>query len=261
MKKALTILASASFLFFASCGTPKNETENNGSSGEDSVAKLPPVAAHFKTEKTLPCMVDTTLLLHVSTYDSLGTKEIKELTAHCSKLSIARGMEYDLAEFYKIDSVKTTGTYASWCDSLTIGNTKYSNAYALSKTRADANTTLLLWALVQSSYEACPFSSVWDAYVTVIYKGEIKETFQLAEYASFGDPPVSSQREVKGTIDKDLSITINVYEENDEDMDQPEISVTRENYVFAIKEGQLSKVSEKKEEPVKIRRKDARLVN
>ncbi len=242
-----------------SCGEQRTESKEDSIKTGDSVTKVLatviPVLDFFNKKCPLPFAVDTTLLFHLENFDSLGTNEVKALTGNWFKHDLVAGASYDIETFYKIDSVKAVGKYKEYCDSLQIGNTKYANAYAICKLQADTNTAILVWTLVSSSYEACPYSETKTVYFTIVYGGAITQTFELGEYGTYADAPVSMVRTLSGKMNTDLSFIINVYQEGDEDMDLPTIEVTKEHYEFAIKEGKISLMMEKKEAPKKVKRK------
>ena len=168
---------------FCSCGNPAQETQKT--ENIDSLIlnnKLLEKSVGLFKETTLPFTVDTALLFKIEKGDSLGGFEVSTLAANCFKHDLVSGLDYDLKTFYHIDSLKESGKYAQYCDSLDIGMTKVSTAHALKETHLDANTLLLIWGLHTSSYEACPYSSTWSVYFTIVYKGDVKETFLLGEY-------------------------------------------------------------------------------
>lgn len=217
----------------------------------------PAITDKFKTLSGFPFLADTTLFFRLDACDSLGAAEVKALGANWFRHDLVSNIGWELSEFYTIDSIKAAGKYDAYCDSLDIGQTKRSNAYALGRLQPDTNTTILVWALTASSYEACPYSSSQCVYFTVINRGSVGESFRLGEYVSAGDPPVSMERIVSGRLNSDLTFELAVFAENDEDMDQPEVEVTRELYRFAIRDGRIVMLSEQKEAPRKVRRKVA----
>jgi len=244
--------------FLFSCENPENK-EKDDSQKFDSLTcqvsgKLQAVIDLFKTQNNLPFTADTSLLFAVPSCDSLGTNEIKMLDTLWFANDLAYSRDYDLREFYKIDSLKAAGKYAEWCQKLDIGQRKFSTMHAVSKMKLDENTQILTWALNFCSYEACPYSSGQTIYFTVVYKGKVTQSFILAEYESAGDPPVVMERKVTGKLNTDGRFTMDVNQLNDEDMDQPLLEQVFEYYEFAIKEGKISLLKERKEVPLKIKR-------
>src|ERR1035437_9420392 len=195
-------------IFLSACGNATKE--NTGAEKKDSLVinnkQLEKSIGLFK-EATLPFMVDTALLFRLEKGDSLGEFEIKMLTANCFKHDLLSGLEYDLNTFYKIDSIKAAGKYKQYCDSLDIGMTKFSTAHALNEIQLDENTLILVWVLRTSSYEACPYSSTYAVYFTIVYRGNVGETFLLGEYVTWADAPVAMQRTVNGKLLTDGTLT------------------------------------------------------
>ncbi len=254
MKKQLAII---SVLFFCACNTSEKK-EVAAKDPSEVVKQLDEkgnqITKWFKNTGALPFTADTSVFNNVKGFDSLGTAEIKILTLNKSKTNKTDEVDYDLADFYKIDSLKAAGVYLKWCDSLDIGMTKYANAYAINKTILNENTTLLFWVLATSSYEACPYATTIDVYLTVVYNNAVGPCFRLGGYGSYGDPPVSLERTFTGTLNKDGKIIQNLYEVHDEDMDQPFLFITKEYYESEIKDGKIISVKEEKEKPVKTKR-------
>jgi hypothetical protein len=258
MKLNQLIAFFASILLFASCNSP-NRTDGTQNSVTDSTSFRDGAYAglleKFKAVNILAFTADTTLMFRLEKYDSLGTNEVKQLDKNWATLDSSGSEEYTMREFYQIDSIKASGNYATWCDSLQPGMTKSSNACAIARISIDDKNQLLIWGLATSSYEACPFTTAQEVYVSMLANDVLVKTFKLAEYISSADPPVAMQRMVSGTINKDLTVDLSVYQENDEDMDLPDLIVTKETYHYAIKNGKLSLLSGRKEPPVKVKRK------
>jgi hypothetical protein len=250
-------------LILLGCGEAKKDAARAGAgTSQDSLqqagGQLKDLADKFKTVNALPYTVDTTLLFHIDNCDSLGGNEVKLLAQNIFRHALAGDAPYDLADLYKIDSLKAAGKYAAWCDSLEPGNTKTANAYALCKLPADS-CTLLAWALTKGSYEACPTFATYAVYFSVLKNDKITQTFILGEYVVGVDPPVGMERIVCGKMNKDLSFELNVHQEDDEDMDQPNIAVLNEHYEFALKNGLVTNVKEQRGTPQMVKRKKGNL--
>ena len=206
----------------------------------------------FKQNTTLPFTADTVLFDHIKNFDSLGSEEVKTLSLFSKNNK--KESDYELNEFYKIDSIKAAGNYLKWWETLDIGMTKFANAYAIKKAEYDENTTLLFWSLSTSNYEACPYASQTSIYVTVLYQNETTSCFLLGETLSAGDPPVSIERIINGIFEKDGKIIQHLHQVDDEDMDQPFIEITNEYYESEIKNGYIKSIKEEKGKPVKTKR-------
>lgn len=245
------------------CSGSKTDTAEAGANGNnDSLqqanSRLKRLTDKFKTTNALPYTVDTTLLLHLENCDSLAGSQVKLLAQNMFRHALAGDAPYDLATLYKIDSLKAIGKYAAWCDSLEPGNTKTANAYALCKLPADS-ATLLVWALTKGSYEACPTFATFAVYFSVLKNDKIVQSFILGEYVVGADPPVGMERIVNGKMNKDLSFELNVHQEDDEDMDQPDVAVLDEYYEFALKNGLVTIIKEQRGTPQMVKRKKGEL--
>ncbi len=254
MKFSKLAFSLVSSLFLFSCTNSQHEGGEVVLNDSSAVAQGSPLPDLFKTENTLPFSADTTLLYAIENCDSLGTREVRQLDKEWFRLDPTADRNYDLEQFYKIDSIKASGTYASWCDSLEPGNTKSANAYAICKLKADDKTKILVWGLKVMSYEACPYSVTSLVYMTILKDSSVTQSFLLGEYLSAGDPPASLVRTLSGKINKDLTITRDMYEIGDEDMDQPEVTETREHHEFVIKDGKISLTKADKKPPVQVKR-------
>lgn len=254
MKNIAFIISAA--IFFACNSSKKNDSGTESSSEvADSIA----VSANentkrlfdlFKKKAELPFLADTTLFKSVKDLDSLGSAEIELLT---SVTLNNNEDEYELKEFFKIDSIKASGSYAKWCETLDIGMTKFANAYAISKIKLNDSTALLVWGMSSSSYEACPFFSGVNVYFTVFKNNIAGPYFKLGEYISAGDPPSLMEKTVTGSIGADGNITKDVVQQN-EDMDEPFVEITKEHYSYALKNGKIELIQEKRSDPVKVSR-------
>lgn len=256
---------SATILFLNACSNNKPETDANTNTAAAEETPLQKTMAHFKSNNTFPFVVDTaflnklnSMMQPVNGFDSLGTAEVKVLDAKWHTTEANNVSYYDYREFYKIDSIKASGTYKAWCEKLDIGQTKCSNAYAIQKMQLDSNTVLLVWAFTNSSYEACPYFTNQTINFTIVYKGSVSQTYYLGEYSSYGDPPVSSEITANGKLNADGSFSIDWHQVSDEDMDQPFIFVTDNHSEFIIKHGEIMKLKEDKKENVKTERPKAK---
>ena len=252
--KFLFSLLCAWFLF--GCGN--NTAEISSASESDSLAinnkQLEKSVGLFKPA-SLSFVVDTAFIFKIEGGDSLGAFEIKTLAANLFKHGLTEGSQYDLETFYKIDSIKEAGKYKEYRDSLNIGMTEVSTAHALNEFHLDANTLVLVWGIRSESYQACPYSNIWLTYFTIIYKGEVKETFLMGEYMVWGDAPVSVERIVSSTLSADGSLSVDVLQINDQDPDSVMVEINKEHHSFMIKEGLIKLVSDQVEPAVNEKRK------
>jgi hypothetical protein len=247
----LIILASGSL--FTSCNNPEQNTDKEikDNAMSNVAPEIQKLLSLFKTDLPLPFIVDSAFLGKDHYGDSIGGSEMKLLSSNILKNDQLGSLDYDLNEFFKIDSIKAAGTYAAWCETLDIAMTKFSKAEAVGKIKYNNETDLLVWMLQQSSYEACPWSSFRSIYITPLHKNKIGQTVILGETFGAGDPPVSMQRNIYGAIYKDGSIVLDWREEHD-DMDTTFSELEKRKYDLLIKDANISILKEFKKELVKI---------
>jgi hypothetical protein len=236
-------------LLISSCNSPATKTD--GETDKDTTAKPLPLASLFRSTLPLPLVIDSIFLMKQEFGDSIGTNEMKQLAANLLRPDESGGLEYELSDFYKIDSIKASGTYAAWCETLDIGMTKFSSAEALGKVKLNDNTDLLVWTLRQSSYEACPWSNLTSVYYTLVHNNTIGQTSLIGENFGAGDPPSSMHRDVYGKINADGSVVLDWREEHD-DMDTTFSELEKRAYHLQIQDGKVALVKEIKEKPVAV---------
>ena len=246
-------------VFFSACHsgsdkqTVSEERKDTLSIHDEIVRKV----ASSLQEEALPFTADSVLFFQLTKYDSLGEKDVKALAGRWFKHDLVSSIEYQLSEFYKIDSIKAAGHYAQWCETLDIGMTKFANAYAICKLKIDSNTLALVWATYISSYEACPSSTSYTIYFTLIYKGNTGESFMLGQYTAAADAPASMERTLTGKLVANGTFEMNAIEtQRDADDSLIEATVNKEQYSFAIQDGLIKLVTEKKDSPQIIKKRE-----
>lgn len=263
-RKLLLAPLMAISLFFVACHTSSQKKEAVAVTHKDSVGNQPAKAvdtvihaaplirkitlkdllAHFKADANFPFVVDSAYCVNVSKKDSLGTSEIKMLVQKWYSDTLVDIDSTSLKDFYKIDSIKSTGTYANWLDE-EADQTQVlnSNAYALKKVILINGQVLLIWAL-QYSDGADPLYSVYNIYFTLLNNGKTGETFFLGYYTTGVDPPAYGQTVLAGKLTGDgkLELEKNQYiYEGDTNVAQ----VNHALYTYSISNGNISLVSEK----------------
>jgi len=190
-------------------GTPKSHADSTKTaatiSSANPVAKL---LLHFKDNNSFPIVIDTAYMNKVAKNDSLGTSMLKILAKEWFIDSLTMDSSKVLNEFYTIDSVKAKHHFEKWASKLDIGETKFSNAYGLFKTTLTDGTTLLIWTLIYSSYEADPNYYSTTIYFTLLKDSTIGQTFLLGENYFYIDPPSAYQRIISGNLSADGKLTM-----------------------------------------------------
>lgn len=256
VKIKLFVLALGTIVFLSGCGG--SGKENSSETKSDSLVinnKQLEKSVGLFNEGALPFTVDTTFLFKIEEGDSLGEFEVRLLAKNIYKHLLTTSTESNLGIFYKIDSIKAAGKYQQYCDSLQIGETKICTAHALKEFHLDANTLILVWGIYTSSYEACPSSSSNEVFFTIVYKGDVGETFTLGEYAVFADPPVASQSTMTSVLSKDGTLNLSMQEVTDQDMDSAKVEVTKSEYIFNIIDGRIKEGAKKVGDAIMVDRK------
>ena len=236
MKKLLLFIGIIALI--VSCNNSSGEKETTTSNiAKDTLSVL------FK-EASFPIVADTNLLFKMETFDSLKSSVISVLSKHMVDEESPKEVQFNLNDYFKIDSIKTAGKYKQYCDSLTIGMTKNVVAYAIYKAKLDSNTILLAWGLHSSSYEACPNLVSNTLYYTLVTKGQIGETFCGGGVVWFADPPSIARTITTSKLLQDGSFTTDFTNEVG-DSDSLTAEITHAKRIYLLKDGHIKFVSEK----------------
>ena len=235
MKKLLSFVGIIALVVSCNNSSGEKETASNN------IAK-DTLGALFK-DASFPLIADTNLLFKMETFDSLKSSVIKALSAHMCKEKAVDNDDYT-SEYFRIDSIKAVGKYKQYCDSLTIGMTKNLVAYAIYKAKLDSNTVLLAWGLHSTSYEACPSTVSSTLFYTLLYKGQISETFCGGGANFFADPPSVASTIITSKFLQNGSFNTD-YRQEVGDSDSLTADITHSTRNYLIKEGHIKFVSEK----------------
>ncbi|HYG49748.1 MAG TPA: hypothetical protein VD905_02545 [Flavobacteriales bacterium] len=249
-------VASMAFISstMTSCGSKADGKEKTDSTSTAAAYTISPelqsLIAKIRQFQEWPYKVDTTLLKIEDKVmeDSLSSADVKMLSVNWLKHDLTDEVEVELSDYYKIDSVHRAGAYKEYCEALEPGNTQTSVAYPLASLNVDKDTWVLVWALRASSFPACPHFSLNNAYGSVIYKGEVTQSFKMGENMSAGDPPSHMDRFVTSSINEKGLLTLDVVENST--YDGEEMSTVNEHYEFQLVNGKLKMKKEEKKKPV-----------
>ena len=256
------------FVAAVSHSSCKNVTQKTDAAPEKDTTQVADTATAFRLnpeiekfitlfpEEELPFKADETLLEKVTKGKILNGEQVQLLAASWAKGKESALVNFTLESFYKIDSLKTAGGYDAYLESLDIGMTKDNNAYAISRIKFDSENEILIWGIETSSYEACPYFHEADIFMTILYKGQIGESYLLAQDYSEGDPPVAMSRKIVGMVNAPNDITTELYEVNDEDMEMPTIEVTETKSTITV-EGDKLIVKAKEKAPYRKKRPES----
>lgn len=267
-KQFLIITAIFSTTLFVACGggeTNEKETKTDSTAttvdtvSADTIYTINPELEKFiglfKDTSVFPFKIDSAYISTIHSDDTLIGTHVKVLMAKMSEHNLTSESSWDLETFFKIDSLKANKKYGEYVESLDIGMMKHSQIYPGHKLKLNPTTFLLTWQLVYGTYEACPYASGTTIFGTLVYKGEVVESFYLAEDMAAGDPPVGMEKTVHAIVAPDGTIDIKSFEIHDEDMDAPKVEHKKAAYTFQVTDSTLKLVTEKMEKPKMVKRK------
>ena len=265
MKSILKInIVLLSLGILTSCGggeeTKKEEPKVQDTTSKDSVVvyetpeELVGFIDKFEDITEFPIKIDKTYCDSSEQGDTLIGEEVKILLKNFKSTETTDFIDYYIDAFYNIDSLKSVDGYTAWAAERDLGNIKYADCYFRHKAQLNPETQLIFWSLVYSTYEACPYGYGTYIFATIVYKGEITESFSVAEHTGGGDPPVSGSDERYCEISQEGNIKIAYQGISDEDNEQPKVELTLGNFEYEIKEGKFVVISEKKDKPKMVKR-------
>lgn len=220
MKARITLGLFGFAALLASCGSsPKEEGKKEKPEKKIEYPQALASRLNYFPDLSLDLVMDTLFLdsLQKDTFKpgkSLNSEMVRFLTVKMNRDDLTQPNYYYLNDFYKIESYKNKGKYQNYLDSLDIGMTQDAHCHAIGKMEFGDSLALLIWQLNYESYQACPYFTGAHIFGSIVSKGEIKRTMQLAGYESAGDPPISSQTyqlfriSHNGIIDRSLYIQV-----------------------------------------------------
>ncbi len=181
--------------------------------------QIPEILVDFIPELSsiqLPFYLDKDSLVNLPEDYPLNLEQIEFLTTNFTPLEKNEG--YYIGKGIEIYKLKANGTYDAYLDSLDLAQVKDIVAYPYG--RIELNEALgILWRLDFSSYEACPYYSGTELYLSVIADGKCVKSILLAEEWAGGDPPAFGEFYTQLDIDKkamiDRSIISLTFEEDE----------------------------------------------
>lgn len=137
-----------------------------------------------------------------NTKNKLSLEDVSFLSEKLNHDELSESDSYYLKNYLKIAQSKREGSYEAYLSSLDLGMTKDANCFALGRLEFGDSMALLIWKIDYSSYEACPMFSGTHILGTMIYKGNLGKTMQLAAYESAADAPMNSESFHLASINK-----------------------------------------------------------
>jgi hypothetical protein len=192
-------------ILFSCSESPKPVTKNKEEKAKVSYSMT--VDQHLSSFPLLkfPCVIDGNFLKdssknHTSFPISIGL--VSELASNFGGDDDSQRESYYVNDFIKIQTAKQEGKYDDFVQKLDIGMTKDANCYALGRLEFGDSLGLLIWKVVFTSYEACPYFSGTHVLGSIYQNGKLIKTYQLAMNESGADAPMSFNAKKKVRIDK-----------------------------------------------------------
>lgn len=171
--------------------------------------------------------------------DALNSDEVRLLTTNMLKHKLNEQCLWDLNHFYMIDSLQTNELYDDYVANIDIGMIQEAGAKALWKYSLANGNEILTWTVNYSTYEACPYAAGDLVFATVVKDGNVASCTLLNEKMSAGDPPVGMSRNLRGLLNADGLITLNLTEEDtdwDPDKDEEVTTTSEDSFKMQVAE-------------------------
>lgn len=258
----LSLILTAVLISSCSGNNTENDSSTNNENTNDSTTleqnplsgDLKIIYDLFPESSTFPVKIDSTFIKNAEKGDTLLGDQIRLLTKNYTKGKFYGDLDWNFKSFYEIDSLKKAKAYTKWAETRDLGDVKYSNCYALQKIKLSDETTLLIWSLSYSTYEACPYGYGTYILATILYKDALTDCFNIAEYSGGGDPPVSGMETRYCTISNDGKINVDYTAISDEDNEMPNVDVTYGKLKLEVNTGKFIIKEEKQEASKSISR-------
>ena len=164
----------------------------------------------------LPYQLKAGALDTMRNHGELSTKQLDFLSSNYRE--IKEQDDYYLKETKRIYKLKKNGTYQEYVDGLDLAQLKDATAHSIGMVDLDT-ALIMLWSLEYSSFEACPFYSGKELWVSLIQNDSVQSSALIASEDSGGDPPAFGETLSKIEINSELEVTVestnNTYEDED----------------------------------------------
>jgi len=145
---------------------------------------------------SIPLSVDSTFITNIIDLNNqvdtstLSANEVRFLTEHLFDSTPDTYLISYLKDFYNLDSLIQNNTYNKYVDELDIGMMKFCRAYINGQIELSNDTTIVLWSLTYSTFEACPFTFGTKILATLFINDNKKNCIQIGELSGGGDAPM-----------------------------------------------------------------------
>lgn len=177
------------------CGENQNSSEAsdeaNAANEEVKEQVLPEIFVELSKslkDVTLPFKAKSEIFEKFDASSELSPEQFNLLRSNYQ--SIYRYDNWYLDECVEIYEMKQNGSFEEYQNSLDIGMLSDCTAHPYGITRTP-EAILFYWFIDYSSYEACPYFSGRELFVSKIVDGNVVSCLQMGGDSSGGDPPVS----------------------------------------------------------------------
>lgn len=229
MKNIFYVLSFA--FLISSCGGESVETtQTTDTTSTDTVAAVIPIIdidmtalmSKFATKAELPFIQDSMLLAdkyEVPSDSALLRDQVIYLGFNFQSSDLAYSGDTYIDDFLFFDSLHTAGEYEGYVEILDIGMMKQADAFSLSEIVIDENTSVLLWYITFSTYEACPYSSGTMLYASVLKNNVVTSCTVIGEDSGGADAPYWGSTLSMCSLTKDKMIVTKI-DKNGGDTDE-----------------------------------------
>lgn len=136
--------------------------------------------------------------------NKLTQQEVTLLTEHLVLHNDFRYIKYRIESYFQFHHLKDSIGEDAYMEDIDLGMTQNCDAYVNKKVNLTEKTSLLIWSLDYSTYEACPFYAGTYVLATLCVDGKVSHTVFVGESSGGGDAPVWSSIEMSSTITNDV---------------------------------------------------------
>lgn len=233
MKHLIPIL----FLALSSCGDSKIDIGTSEAKKEDAktdsleVVEKPQIfpeelaSLHQKLKVIdLPFADNSAFLEKIELKKELSYKEFEFLSSNFK--NVLDFDDWPLSECREFYMLKANNSYDEYVNSLDIGMLRKCDAYPYGIS-ITPNAFLVYWLIDYSSYEACPYFSGREMFVSKIVDGKVEASMKVCAEAVSGDPPASGS--TKSTFEIKPGFSLKKEEVNEEYDDEELIDVRKKD--------------------------------
>lgn len=174
----------------------------------------------FKPINRFPIHIDSVLFANIQEKSKpIYKQQIKILSKNLKSIKESYTPDWVIKDFIKIDSLKQINKYQEYSQTLDLGMTQFSEAYALNQFKLDS-INCYTWCIDHSSVEACPHGYGTEVFISFVQKDSVVACYQIAEISGGADAPYWSERNKFASIYKTGTFKFETKEQNGGETDE-----------------------------------------